>query len=100
MQLVAQVGGALELESLARHFHVVSQYVNRAVVDSVKEGSRDGHALVVLAGAAGGYTRAEALLDLVADTARCPRLKLEQLALVTEVHAAVERAIAKPEHVV
>ena len=99
LKLVAHQCGALELQLVARHLHLVAQRRDRPVVVPVEKGSRERDALPIFALRAPAHARPEALLHLVADASGRAH-QLEELALIREVHARVEGAIAHREHIV
>src|SRR5262245_38242936 len=68
LQLVAKRGCALELQSLARGFHVASKHLDRSVVGSIEKSARQDNPLPVLLHGTAAHAGTEAFLHLEANT--------------------------------
>src|SRR5512140_3939827 len=98
LQLVAHRRRALELQPVACGFHLVSECRDRPIVVSVEKRSRERDALEIFVLRTSANAWPETLLDLVANAAGCAR-DLEELSLIGEMHARVQRAVAQREHI-
>src|ERR1700722_19428172 len=98
--LVGGGRGALEGEAGAGVVHFAPERGDGAVVAALEEGGGQGDLRGVLGDGASADAGAEALVHLVADAAGRARGQwrgIEELDLVAEVHARVERAVAEAQ---